>query len=111
MTFMLLMWMIVLSILFLCGFNGAWDDVLPNMAETENFEDNLILLDSDPHIEEDQQDMDNDNIDLDLGTTNDAETQQKLISASGWWTDTINCEKNSAPNIYCKPKNKWIWPY
>lgn len=30
--------------------------------------------------------------------------------AQGWWADTINCEQNVS-NFYCKPKQKWIWPY
>lgn len=39
------------------------------------------------------------------------EKQQLLQKAQGWWADTINCEQNSAHNLYCKPKEKWIWPY
>jgi len=37
--------------------------------------------------------------------------QQLLWRAQGWWADTINCQQNSANNLYCKPKKTWIWPY
>ena len=30
--------------------------------------------------------------------------------AQGWWADAINCEQN-ANHLYCKSKDKWIWPY
>ena len=39
------------------------------------------------------------------------EKQQLLVKAQGWWADVVNCEQNSSNNLYCKPKNKWIWPY
>ncbi len=29
----------------------------------------------------------------------------------GWWANVINCEDNGSLGIYCKPRNKWIWPY
>jgi len=33
---------------------------------------------------------------------------QKL---QGWWEDTINCEQSGKNDIYCKPKEEWIFPY
>ncbi len=29
----------------------------------------------------------------------------------GWWQDAINCEQTGATHLYCKPKEKWVWPY
>lgn len=29
----------------------------------------------------------------------------------GWWGDVIHCRKNGDLEIYCKPTEKWIWPY
>jgi len=29
----------------------------------------------------------------------------------GWWADVVNCKKNGDLEIYCKPTEKWIWPY
>jgi hypothetical protein len=29
----------------------------------------------------------------------------------GWWSNVINCKKNGDNNLYCKPKEKWIFPY
>lgn len=29
----------------------------------------------------------------------------------GWWADVVNCRKNGDLEIYCKPKEKWIFPY
>lgn len=29
----------------------------------------------------------------------------------GWWADVINCEGLGNNNLYCKPKESWIWPY
>ena len=37
--------------------------------------------------------------------------QADKIDELGWYGDVINCKKNGSLNIYCKPKNKWIWPY
>jgi len=33
---------------------------------------------------------------------------QKL---QGWWEDTINCEQSGKNDIYCKPKESWVFPY
>lgn len=33
------------------------------------------------------------------------------VEPRGWWIDTINCTERLTPTIYCKPKEKWIWPY
>jgi len=29
----------------------------------------------------------------------------------GWWNNVINCKANGDNNLYCKPKEKWIFPY
>ena len=29
----------------------------------------------------------------------------------GWWSNVINCTKTGDLEIYCKPKDSWIWPY
>jgi hypothetical protein len=29
----------------------------------------------------------------------------------GWWNDVINCKNNGDMGIYCKPIDKWIFPY
>jgi len=29
----------------------------------------------------------------------------------GWFGDVINCKNNGDLEIYCRPKDKWIWPY
>ncbi len=31
--------------------------------------------------------------------------------SQGWWQDTRNCEQSGDSKIYCKPKERWIWPY
>ena len=35
----------------------------------------------------------------------------KNVKSQGWWQDVIECSNNSNYNLYCKPKNEWIWPY
>lgn len=39
----------------------------------------------------------------------DVDKTQKI--PQGWWDDVINCQNTGQINIYCKPKNQWIWPY
>lgn len=29
----------------------------------------------------------------------------------GWYGDVINCKNNGDNGLYCKPKDKWIFPY
>jgi hypothetical protein len=29
----------------------------------------------------------------------------------GWWSDVINCSQSGEVDLYCKPKEDWIWPY
>jgi flagellar biosynthesis/type III secretory pathway M-ring protein FliF/YscJ len=29
----------------------------------------------------------------------------------GWWNDVINCQNTGDMSMYCKPKDKWIFPY
>lgn len=31
--------------------------------------------------------------------------------AQGWWADTIDCENSAQHSLYCKPKEKWCFPY
>lgn len=31
--------------------------------------------------------------------------------AVGWWEDTLNCENMSSNSLYCKPREKWCFPY
>ena len=97
----------MLAVLFMCGMNSnsilfgfeAKDRSLPFDAENFDVIDDNNINQTDASGE------------IDLGPNNALEAQQKLIQNSGWWSDTINCSKNSSPNIYCKPKDKWIWPY
>jgi hypothetical protein len=39
------------------------------------------------------------------------EKGEKKKEEGGWWNNVINCEKNGDNNLYCKPKEKWIFPY
>ena len=39
----------------------------------------------------------------------DAETPFPRLQ--GWWQDVINCQQTGSIDLYCKPKDKWIWPY
>jgi hypothetical protein len=29
----------------------------------------------------------------------------------GWWQNIIDCKKNGNNDLYCKPKNQWVFPY
>ena len=29
----------------------------------------------------------------------------------GWWNDVINCQNTGDMSMYCKPKDKWVFPY
>ena len=31
--------------------------------------------------------------------------------ATGWWSDATKCQKTGNLHIYCKPEEKWIFPY
>ena len=33
------------------------------------------------------------------------------VDERGWYGDVINCKNTGSLEIYCKPKEKWIWPY
>lgn len=37
--------------------------------------------------------------------------EEKKKEEGGWWNNVINCKKNGDNNLYCKPKEKWIFPY
>ena len=39
------------------------------------------------------------------------EEGEKKKEEGGWWNNVINCKKNADNNLYCKPKEKWIFPY
>jgi len=39
------------------------------------------------------------------------EENKKENKEGGWWSNVINCKKNGDNNLYCKPKEKWIFPY
>ena len=105
---MLFICILLLMILFVCGCTVS-------LQHTEQFDENELELQSKTAVfEEDSETIKNDenNQEIDLGPPTDVlEKQQQLIGNSGWWTDTINCSKNGSTNIYCKPKNQWIWPY
>ena len=34
-----------------------------------------------------------------------------IVDEKGWYGDVINCKENGSVDIYCKPKDKWIFPY
>lgn len=39
------------------------------------------------------------------------EEQKEEKKNGGWWSNVINCKANGDNNLYCKPKEKWIFPY
>lgn len=36
--------------------------------------------------------------------------EEEKKEGGGWWDNVINCKKNG-DNYYCKPKEKWIFPF
>jgi hypothetical protein len=36
---------------------------------------------------------------------------QDRIDERGWYGDVINCKETGSLEIYCKPKEQWIFPY
>ena len=36
---------------------------------------------------------------------------QDNVDEKGWWGDVINCTDTGNLEIYCKPKDTWIFPY
>ena len=37
--------------------------------------------------------------------------EEEKKEEGGWWDNVINCKKNGDNNFFCKPKEKWIFPY
>ena len=116
MKFILFLWVIMLTVLFICGVNYG---SITNLKITDPFPGIKLAESFDAYTDNPADNDDNTPIvnktneygEIDLGPNNALEEQQKLIENTGWWSDTINCSKNSSPNIYCKPMDKWIWPY
>lgn len=38
-------------------------------------------------------------------------TDAEFKNSAGWWNNVINCEANGDNQLYCKPKDKWVFPY
>jgi hypothetical protein len=37
--------------------------------------------------------------------------EEKKKTEGGWWDNVTNCKLNGDNSLYCKPKEKWIFPY
>jgi hypothetical protein len=37
--------------------------------------------------------------------------ESEVITENGWWDNVINCKLNGDNSLFCKGKEKWIFPY